>query len=218
MTSRVILNMRSDYVQQLDELVNVGVAPSRNALVERIIGGFLSDLKEQRHTENSALGSLVGFIILLLGIGLVRDIFSEWYGEKITMWWSYENQVLQLPCHTDIRILKNYTSRPENSGYYKSTGTKTSQAHWRKRLPDDRGIHVIEFQDHYLMHWDRVDPSCSLWGHLVNDAPLLVLFSGIVALSLLSEWHWARATKMSESIQNASKKKQEHWLRIWRHN
>ena len=77
MTSRVILNMRSDYVQQLDELVNVGVAPSRNALVERIVGGFLSDLKAQRQTEDSALGSLVGFIVLLLGIGLVKEIFSE---------------------------------------------------------------------------------------------------------------------------------------------
>lgn len=77
MTSRVILNIRSDYVQHLDELVKVGVAPSRNALIERIIGGFLSDVKEQRQTENSALGSLVGFIILLLGIGLIREIFSE---------------------------------------------------------------------------------------------------------------------------------------------
>ena len=77
MTTRVILNMRSDYVQQLDNLVDAGVAPSRNALIERIIGGFLSDVKERRQSENSALGSLVGFIILLVGIRLIGEIFGE---------------------------------------------------------------------------------------------------------------------------------------------
>jgi hypothetical protein len=76
-TSRVILNMRSDYVQQLDELVSLGVAPSRNALVEKVIGGFLSDLKAQRKTENSALGGLIAFILLMVGVGIIKSIFED---------------------------------------------------------------------------------------------------------------------------------------------
>jgi hypothetical protein len=76
-THRVILNLRSDYVQQLDGLVDSGIAPSRNALIERIIAGFLSDLRTGRKTENSALGSLIGFILLVLGLGIVASIFGE---------------------------------------------------------------------------------------------------------------------------------------------
>jgi len=76
-TTRVILNLRSDQADKLDKLVQLGVAPSRNALVENIIGGFLSDLKDQRQTKDSALGNLIGFILLLIGIGLIASLFSD---------------------------------------------------------------------------------------------------------------------------------------------
>lgn len=76
-TTRVILNLRSDQAEKLDQLVKFGVGPSRNALIETIIGGFLSDLKDQRKTKDSALGNLIGFIILLLGIALIASLFSD---------------------------------------------------------------------------------------------------------------------------------------------
>lgn len=73
---RIILSMPINYVHQLDELVRLGVAPSRNALVEKIIGGFLSDLKDQRKSDNSAMGSLVGFILFMVGVGIIASIFK----------------------------------------------------------------------------------------------------------------------------------------------
>ena len=76
-TQRVIVTLRKDYVNALDELVKRGIAPSRNSLIERIIGGFLSDLKEKRQTGNSALGNLIGFILLMVGIGIVASIFED---------------------------------------------------------------------------------------------------------------------------------------------
>lgn len=76
-TQRVIVTLRKDYINALDELVKRGIAPSRNSLIERIIGGFLSDLKEKRQTGNSALGNLIGFILLMVGIGIVASIFGN---------------------------------------------------------------------------------------------------------------------------------------------
>ena len=73
---RIILSMPINYVHQLDELVRFGVAPSRNAIVEKIIGGFLSDLKDQRKSDNSAMGSLVGFILFMVGVGIITSIFK----------------------------------------------------------------------------------------------------------------------------------------------
>jgi len=73
---RIILSMPLNYVHKLDELVRFGVAPSRNALVEKIVGGFLSDLKDQRKSDNSAMGSLVGFILFMVGVGIIASIFK----------------------------------------------------------------------------------------------------------------------------------------------
>ena len=73
---RIILSMPINYVHKLDELVRFGVAPSRNALVEKIVGGFLSDLKDQRKSDNSAMGSLVGFILFMVGVGIIASIFK----------------------------------------------------------------------------------------------------------------------------------------------
>ena len=73
---RIILSMPINYVHQLDELVRLGVSPSRNAIVEKIIGGFLSDLKDQRKSDNSAMGSLVGFILFMVGVGIITSIFK----------------------------------------------------------------------------------------------------------------------------------------------
>ena len=75
-TVKVLLTLRADYVEALDALVGRGAASSRSELVEKIIGGFLSDLKERRQSE-SALGALVGFFVFLLGVAAIASIFGE---------------------------------------------------------------------------------------------------------------------------------------------
>ena len=74
---RIIVTLREDYVRALDEMARRGVAPSRNALIQRIVAGFLTDVKEQRQSQNSALGNLVGFVLLMVGIGILAEIFGE---------------------------------------------------------------------------------------------------------------------------------------------
>ena len=74
---RIIVTLRDDYVQALDTMVKRGVAPSRNALIQRIVAGFLSDVKEERPTQDSALGALVGFALLMVGLGVIAGILSE---------------------------------------------------------------------------------------------------------------------------------------------
>lgn len=76
-TQRIIVTLPSEHVNALDGLVKHGIAPSRNALIEKIVAGFLSDVKERRQTPNSALGNFVGFILLMLGLGVIASIFSE---------------------------------------------------------------------------------------------------------------------------------------------
>ncbi len=74
---RIIVTLREDYVQALDAMVDSSVAPSRNALIQRIVAGFITDVKERRQTQDSALGNLVGFVLLMVGIGILASIFGE---------------------------------------------------------------------------------------------------------------------------------------------
>lgn len=72
---RVLLTLRKDYMHALDQLIAQGGASSRSDLVERIIGAFLSDLRQKRQ-QQGALGTLVGFFLLLLGAAAIASIFG----------------------------------------------------------------------------------------------------------------------------------------------
>lgn len=76
MTAKVLLSLREDQVEKLDALVTSGAAPSRSALVSKIIGGFLADLKEERNPQDTATGNLIGFLLLLLGTAAVIQILG----------------------------------------------------------------------------------------------------------------------------------------------
>jgi metal-responsive CopG/Arc/MetJ family transcriptional regulator len=73
---RVLLTLRKDYMDALDQLIAQGGASSRSDMVERIIGAFLADLKAKRQQEG-ALGALVGFFLLLVGAAAVASIFKD---------------------------------------------------------------------------------------------------------------------------------------------
>jgi metal-responsive CopG/Arc/MetJ family transcriptional regulator len=73
---RVLLTLRKDYMDALDQLIAKGGASSRSDMAERVIGAFLADLREQRRQEG-ALGALVGFFLLMLGAAAVASIFRD---------------------------------------------------------------------------------------------------------------------------------------------
>lgn len=74
-TIRVLITLRRDYMKALDALIEEGVASSRSALFERIVGAYLADLRAKREREG-ALGALVGFTLLLIGAAALASIFG----------------------------------------------------------------------------------------------------------------------------------------------
>ncbi len=108
-------------------------------------------------------------------------------------WNTIVQLVLKYPPHQDLKVDKSAVLHPLKEGFVRRIGELQGQiADFGRRLPDGRGVHIREFDDHFLVHWDKVDPSDPI-GHLVQDAPhwigigALVLI-GIVAVGLaLSE-------------------------------
>lgn len=106
-------------------------------------------------------------------------------------WTTVESNVRKKPCHDDVRIEKHIIRHPSLAGFYLSTGEPQGQnADYRKCLQDGASLHVREFDEYYLAHWDNYDPSVNFIGHLLVDAPhwaLVIGIIGIVGLMFLSE-------------------------------
>lgn len=75
-SEKVLLTLREEHVRVLDELVTSGAAPSRSALVDKIVGGFIADLRAQKKPSDTALGNLVGFLLFLLGAAAIIEILG----------------------------------------------------------------------------------------------------------------------------------------------
>ena len=73
---KVMVSIRRDYLQGIDGLVKSGAAPSRSALIEKIVGSFLQDLRQRRANTNSALGAFVGFLLLLIGVAAISELLG----------------------------------------------------------------------------------------------------------------------------------------------
>jgi hypothetical protein len=86
--------------------------------------------------------------------------------------WNYVTiEVLRRPCHTDLKVKKTEIAHPSRCGFYLGTGEPQGQgADYRKCLQDGKGLHIREYEEYYLIHWDKVDPS-NFIGHLIEDAP-----------------------------------------------
>jgi hypothetical protein len=71
---QVLLTLRSDHVEQLDSLVRAGAASNRSELVDKVVGGFLADLRngqQNQQSQQSALGSLIAFILIVVGMATI---------------------------------------------------------------------------------------------------------------------------------------------------
>ena len=72
-TKQVLLTLRTDHVSQLDNLVVAGAASNRSELVDKVVGGFLADLRNKPNQQNqeSALANLIAFILIVVGIAAI---------------------------------------------------------------------------------------------------------------------------------------------------
>jgi len=88
--------------------------------------------------------------------------------------------VLANPPHQDLKVDKSIVVHPLKEGFVRRVGELQGQlADYGKRLSDGKGIHIREYSDYFLIHWDKVDPSDPV-GHLIQDAPHWIIISAIV--------------------------------------
>jgi metal-responsive CopG/Arc/MetJ family transcriptional regulator len=78
---RMMINLPKEQVDALEALVNLGMSPTRTALIQQIISAFISDIKNQRPKQNpsfmeSALGALAGVFLFALGAAALQEIFG----------------------------------------------------------------------------------------------------------------------------------------------
>jgi hypothetical protein len=75
MSEKVLLTLRKEHVTALDALIDKGAASSRSEFTDKIVGGFLADLKAKRKAD-TAIGNLIGFLLLLLGVTVIAEILK----------------------------------------------------------------------------------------------------------------------------------------------
>jgi len=97
-------------------------------------------------------------------------------------WEQVIGTVLSYPKHTNIIVLPTIVpSLPDDFKQRIGILLNGCLAHFSKRLPDGKSIHVRVYKDHYKVHWDQKDPNKDPWGHLVYDAPEWLLAIGMGA-------------------------------------
>lgn len=101
---------------------------------------------------------------------------------RLPIWDGIVARVLKERHHADLRIDKDAVPHPLDAGFVRHTGDPRGQhADYRRPLPDGRGVHVKEYRDSFAIHWDKVDPLESWFGHIVADAPHWFLVGGFLA-------------------------------------
>jgi len=99
-------------------------------------------------------------------------------------WNDVIHHVLKLSVHKDVKVVKSTVLNPLKQGFTRSLGDFRGQiADFRRPMPDGKSIHIQEFAEHFLVHWDWRDPSLDPIGHLVQDAPHILIISSLVALT-----------------------------------
>ena len=89
--------------------------------------------------------------------------------EPKTAWHGIALAALALPRHEKLVVARDRVPHPKDSGLYLSIGLAQKCRHYRKALPDGRGLHVHEYDDRFVVHWDAVDPSVSVLRHFLTD-------------------------------------------------
>src|ERR1041385_5769511 len=89
--------------------------------------------------------------------------------EPNTPWQAVALAALALPRHDKLVVPRDRVPHPSEAGLYPSVGLAQNCRHYRHALPDGRGLHVHEYADRFVVHWDAVDPSVSVLRHVLHD-------------------------------------------------
>ena len=114
--------------------------------------------------------------------------------ESLDCFWrmNVDNMVF-LQAHQEMRVPKFGSTNPLQAGFVQTyiEEAKGQIANYRMTLPDGRGIHLLEFLDCYMMHWDKKCPLLNPIEHIKEDAPqyapvlAILAVAGIVGFAVL---------------------------------
>lgn len=81
------------------------------------------------------------------------------------------------PAGVQMALTRGSIAHPREEGAVRSLGWPRGQiADWRfPPTPTCRGLHVHEHPDRWVAHVDRFHPDCDPLGHLLHDAPQLLV-------------------------------------------
>lgn len=98
--------------------------------------------------------------------------------------WVRENR----NAHQELYILKSVVELPEDADFAKSVGLGKSgaMAHWRRPEHDGPELHIVEYKDHYELHWDKSSWLRNPIAHALDDAPVLTFFGTVAAVAIVS--------------------------------
>ena len=85
----------------------------------------------------------------------------------------------QLPIHKEIKLSKTNLQRLPKCFEETILGESKGAL---KQYRGPQGSHVLEFEKEWVAHRDKIDPRFNPVGHLVNDAPYVLIIGGFVAV------------------------------------
>ena len=103
----------------------------------------------------------------------------------------------EIPIHGDLRLSKrtlpslppDYVQVSDSLGYRRGALRQYRGPH---------NIHVLEYPDEWSFHRDHVDPRADPMGHLIEDAPEIVL--SVAAALLAGAAEYAKTSSLSRGI------------------
>jgi len=88
----------------------------------------------------------------------------------------------QLPIYEEIRISK--TALQKLPACFEETILGEPKGEL-KQFRGPQGSHILEYEKEWVLHRDKIDPRFDPVGHLVNDAPHVLVIGGIIALGAI---------------------------------
>jgi hypothetical protein len=116
-----------------------------------------------------------------------------------TAWRAVLETVLSTPAHTDLSFPKLHLPHPTFvDGFVKHFGSLAGKRHYRLPLPDGREVHVKEYAEMFMAHWDNFSAIRNPLGHLLKDAPFWMRGGLLPAAAMgvaRTLWHTSKAKR-----------------------
>jgi len=94
---------------------------------------------------------------------------------------SFCNQLKRLPFYIETKISKSVVSKLPECYQQTLLGEPKGES---RQYRGPHGSHVLEYEKDWVFHRDKVDPRFDPVGHLITDAPHIILLGCVLGLAL----------------------------------